>query len=520
MMMKKTLINICFIATTVAAVVGCKRDTDYVQSTPSPFISNFDLKKSFKETDLSLTGDILKGANSIKGVVVSDFTGGNSPSGLLVVQNSRMVGNGIDSVRGVAINIGADATKYAFGDSVHIKIEGATMKRMDGVLQIIGVPTSSITKVSSGKAVKIPVVNAGQLLASPKTYESTLITISNTVVEPEPGPSETFAGDKVINDGFGRASLHTEATAVFANEKLPPSANFTGVVYFKQQGSVSTPQLWIRKLDDAFELPLIKPSAVIITGYLPDPQGSDANYEYIQLLATKDIDFSQTPYSVVTTNNAGSTNPFPVNGWAIGGARSYKFNLTSGTVSKGQFFYVGGTTKLIWGANSTNISSAKWISSVDYTAVAGADFGAVTTNLLANSGNVAGMAVFSGTTVNASTVPLDVIMYGGSNANSGNVYSAGPPEVGYRITNTDYYTTINPSTRRVQNFFAAGTNTNRLGFQITQANPTGGSFIRLGGIYDATSGRWKTGRALFNVTMKLTSQLADIETGGATTLEN
>jgi len=518
--MKKILINICFIAIMVTAVIGCKRDSDYVGSTPSPFISNFDLKKSFKETELQLTGELLKGANSIKGVVVSDFSSGNSPSGLLVIQNSRTVGNGVDSIRGVAVNLGVDASKYAFGDSVHIKIEGAVMKRMDGVLQIVGVSSASVNKVASGKNVKIPVVNTAQLLAAPNAYESTIVTLSNTVVEPEPSANEMFVGDKIINDGFGRVALHTETSAAFANEKLPPSANFTGIVYFKPQSGMATPQIWMRKLDDAFELPLIKPSPVIITGYLPDPQSTDANYEYVQLLATRDINFSQTPYSLVTTNNAGSTNPFPVNGWAIGGARSYKINLTSGTVSKGQFFYVGGTTKVIWGVNSTNIASAKWIGSVDYSTVAGADFGTATTNLLANSGNVAGMAVFSGTTVNTTSVPLDVIMYGGSNANSGNVYSAGPPEVGYRITNTDYYTTINPTTRRTQNFFAAGTNTNRLGFQITQANPAGGSFIRLGGTYDATSGRWKTGRSLFNVTMRLNSQLVDIETGGATVLEN
>lgn len=525
--MKKTLIYTCFIATTIAAVVGCKRDTDYVQSTPSPFISNFDLKKSFKETDLTLTADLLKGANSIKGVVVSDYVSGNSPTGLLIVQNSRMVGNGIDSVRGVAVNIGAEAAKYALGDSVHIKIEGAVMKRVDGMLQIIGVPSSSVNKVASGKVIKVPVVNASQLLASPKTYESTLITLSNTVVEPEPGPSETFAGDKVVNDGFGRVTLHTEANAVFANEKLPPSANFTGIVYFKQQSGVAVPQLWIRRLDDAFELPLIKPSAVIITGYLPDPPGTDASataqYEYMQFMATKDIDFSQTPYSVVTTNNAGANTPagFPTNGWATGGLRTYKINLTSGTVRKGQFFYVGGTTKRIWGANSTLMTSANWIASLNYVSLAGAGFGDGTSNLLANSGNVAGIAVFEGTNVTALSVPLDVMMYGGSTPISGSVYSPGPPEIGYRITNTDYYTTINPSTRQMQNFYGGGSNVNRLGFQITQSNPTGGSFVRLGGVYDATSGRWKTGRALSNFTMALTTQVADLETGtGVTTLEN
>ena len=525
-MMKKTFKYIGLVVVTVSAMLSCKRDSDYVAGSVSPFISNFDLKKAFKETDLTLTAELMKGATSVKGVVVSDFSAGNSPVGLLVVQNSRLVGGAnIDSVRGMAINIGNDAAKFALGDSVHVKVEGGVLKRVNGILQITGVSSSAVNKVGANRPLKIPVVNVAQLMAAPGNYENTLLTVSNTVLEPEPTTGETFAGDKTFNDGFGRATLHTEANASFAANELPASANFTGVVYFKTENNVKKAQLWMRTADDAFELPLIKPSPVIITGYLPDPPGTDASasaqYEYIQLMATKDIDFSVTPFSVVTTNNAGSTNPFPVNSWATGAARTYKINLTSGTVTKGQFFYVGGTTKLIWGAGSTNISSAKWIASVNYASNPGADFGAATANLLANSGNIAGIAVFEGTTVTATTVPLDVMMYGGSTANSGNVYSPGPPAVGYRITNTDYYTTINPSSRQAQPFFANGTNTNRLGFQATQANPTGGSFVRLGGIYDANSGRWRTGRSLNNVTMSVGATISTLETGtGITVLEN
>ncbi|HMI05348.1 MAG TPA: DUF5689 domain-containing protein [Pedobacter sp.] len=523
--MKKTLKYICLAAVAVSTVLSCKKDSDYVSGTISPFISNFDLKKSYKEADLTLTADVMKGATSIKGVVISDFTSGNTPVGLLVLQNSRIVGNGIDSIRGMALNIGADASKYMVGDSVHIKVEGGVLKRVDGVLQITGVAGSAINKVASGKTIKIPVVNLGKLLTAPGNYENTLLTISNTVVEPEPAQGETFAGDKTINDGFGKAILHTEASAAFAGDQLPPSANFTGVVYFRYQNNQAQPYLWMRTADDAFELPLIKPSPVIITGYLPDPPGTDASAtaqnEYIQFMATKDIDFSATPFSVVTTNNAGSANLAPANGWAIGGVRTYKINLTSGTVRKGEFFYVGGSNKLIWGSNSTSMVAAKWIASVNYTSNAGADFGTGTANLLANSGNIAGIAVFEGTGVTANSIPMDVMMYGGSNANSGNVYAAGPPEVGYRITNTDYYSTINPSSRSSQLFYGAGSNTNRLGFQITQANPTGGSFVRLGGVYDAKSGRWRIGRTLSNVTMSLTMPVSELETGtNITLLEN
>ena len=45
-----------------------------------------------------------------------------------------------------------------------------------------------------------------------------------------------------------------------------------------------------------------------------------------------DINFSEVPFSVVTSTNAGSV--LHTAGWASGGARSYKFNITSGSVKK------------------------------------------------------------------------------------------------------------------------------------------------------------------------------------------
>ncbi|CAH0150680.1 hypothetical protein SRABI27_03323 [Pedobacter sp. Bi27] len=529
--MKNTLKYInAFAVIACILIVGCDKQKDeFVLGTISPFISNFDLKKSYKETDLVLNTTVMKGANSIKGVVISDFVAGNTPKNLLVVQNSRIVGNGIDSVRGIAINIGADAAKYTVGDSVHIKVEGGILKRVDGVLQIEGVNSTAVNKIASGKNIKVPIVNIANLIAQPLVYENTLVTVSNAVVEPEPVQGDTFSGDKTINDGFGKAKLHTEATANFSGNQLPSAANFTGVAYFKTQNNQPQLSLWVRNANDIFALPLVKPSPIIISGYLTNPGGSEAvtsgtqkgAYEYVQLLVTKDIDFSVTPYSLVTTNNAGSANPAPANGWATGGVRTYKINITSGTAKKGDFIYVGGYSKLIWGFGSTNISSANWVAAVDYANNDGANFGTKNTNLLANSGNVAGIALFEGTTVNASTMPVDVIMYGGGNPNSGNVYAAGPPELGYRITNTDYYTTINPSSRLQQNFFAAGSNTNRLGFQVEQTGTSGGGFIQLGGVYITSTGRWEKGRLLTNIVMSTTATISDLQTGaGVTVLKN
>lgn len=509
--MKKTLKYMLLLTTVVGIMAGCKRDDDYIKSTPSNFISNFDLKKLYKNADLTLKADMLGGATAIKGVVISDFRSGNSPAGLVIMQNARVVGNGVDSLRGMAFNIGADASKYIPGDSIHVTVDGATLKRVNGILQIVGLTDASITKIASGRALRTQAVNTARIAASPDFYESTLVTLSNALYEPEPAPGATYAGDKIINDGFGTATIHTEANASFANAEVLPTGNFTGIPFIDRSGATPKITVWMRSENDFFFVALPKFSSAIISGYNVDPNGGDGNFEYIQFLCTRDIDFSVTPYSVITTNNAGAT-VFPVNGWVTGGARTYKFNLTTGSVKKGEYFYVGGTGRRVTGSNSLPIPDEKWRASVNYTNTAGAnDVGNPTSNLLANSGNIAGIAIFEGTNVTSSTVPLDVIFYGGA---GGNFYSAGPPAIGYRITNTEYYSTINPLTRGAQLFMGAGTNTTRLPFPSPTTN-----FMRLGGVYGEIPGapqfgRWSTGRTATGVPLTTTTPYTVIETDG------
>jgi hypothetical protein len=491
--MKKIIFYIGALVVICCIWMGCKRESDYVGITVSPYISNFDLRKLFKGADLLLNEENLGGANFIKGVVVSNQASGNIPGGLLLVQNSRIAGNGIDSLRGIAFNVGTEAAKYVPGDSVHVRITGSTLKRVNGTLQISGVTAAGIEKKASGRSIILRAVNTGALTSRPGFYESTLITISKGKMSPVPALGDTYAGDKTINDGFGTAIIHTEATATFAKQEATPFADYTGVVV----GTATGIQLWPRSTNDIFALPEIIPSALIITGYLTDPTGSDANNEYIQFKATKDIDFALTPYSIVACNNAGILAA-PATGWALGGVRTYKFTIKTGTVKKGQFCYVGGN-KVIWGSGSTDISSAVWIASKQYSTLDGDDFGTATANLLANSGNVAGVAVFAGATVTGNSIPLDVIMYGGNGA----VYAAGPPEAGYRITNTDKYSTI--QNKKIVAFYGAGTNTNKFGF------PNTSNFTMLGGVYDASTGIWSTGRAAVNVDLTTTSPLSTIE---------
>ena len=253
---------------------------------------------------------------------------------------------------------------------------------------------------------------------------------------------------------------------------------------------------------------------IIITGVMPDPNGGDAAaspstakaYEYLQLKATQNIDFSVNNYAVVALYFGGSSLS-TVDGWAGGGALAYQFNLTSGTVSKGEFFYVGGDGKTINGSGSTDISSAKWIKSVDYGKVVSDGPNAQSrTGLFVNSNTANGIAVFNTTNVTGSTIPIDVVFWGNPNAGH---YQVGPPEAGFRICNNDLYSTANGE------FYNKGLNTAVVLSNLYAAQ----RFFKFGGDYNTVTNTWDTPRSGSFILLNSTSTLADIETGtGVTTL--
>lgn len=490
----------CFFA--MALLWSCKKDGNYPGGTPSSYISIFDVRDVYKGTDVTLTKENMFGANKMIAVVISDHSGKNLPQGLLIVQDARRLG----LLRGLAIPLGNETSNYAVGDSLEINLDGAVLKRVDGILQLTGITSSKITKLKSGSVVLPNIVKGNNVINNPGAYESTFISITKAGFDGSYPPGSTYAGDRIINDGFGNLTLHTEPGTSWANKPLPFLSNFNGIVLMGADGK---PQLRPRVESDITILSATAPkiAGLVITGYLFDPPGTDTAFEYIQLVATRNIDFSVTPFSIVTTNNAGASTPtgFPVNGWATGDLRTYKFNLTSGTVQKGEYLYVG-AHKNIWGLGSTDISSSKWFGK-RYNAIDGDGFGTKTSNLLANSGNAAGVAVFDKTTVDAASVPVDVVFYGGG----GSLYTAGPPERGYRITNTDYYDEKNPTTLADQPYFAQGSNTVKFAFAAAT------NFAQFEGTYNVTTGRWTKARLQKNVVLTATSNVSAIE--GAVTLE-
>nr|MBK9650371.1 PKD domain-containing protein [Bacteroidota bacterium] len=77
---------------------------------------------------------------------------------------------------------------------------------------------------------------------------------------------------------------------------------------------------------------------LLIAKIFANPAGTDSTFEFIQLVATKNIDFSVTPYTVFFSNNGVAT----VNGWKAGAAITYAFEINTGTALAGGIYYVGG----------------------------------------------------------------------------------------------------------------------------------------------------------------------------------
>lgn len=500
---------------------GCKK-SNYPGGVIGNYVPLYDLRNLYKGSDVTLTSENMFGSSSITGVVISDHSGKNLPEGLLIIQDKRRLG----LIRGISIPIGADAAKYVPGDSVGIRVEGAVLKRVNGILQVTGVPASAITKIASNVPIPPNRVGSSFILAKPNDYESTLVAIVKAGFEPGAGSNDTYGGDKTINDGFDNFTLHTEPTATFANTGgLNFNGNYYGIIFntVTANGALK-PHQRMRTIKDAVALSSTPDiAAAIITGYMADAEGGDGNYEYMQFLATRDIDFEVTPFCVVVTNNAGASTPtgvFPTKGWATGSdalitpaglvARTYKFNLTSGKVSKGEFFYVGGSSKLINGSKSKSIASSKWIRSKDYTVATPANapagngdgFGLYTTGLFANSGNASGFAIFEGTTVDVNTAPIDVIFIG----SGGSLYNA--PSVGYKIANTDFYDKINPITLASQPYYRSGENTLCFNYQLPADQ---GFWNKLGGIYNPSLGKWIKARSQSDINLSTSSTIEDIE---------
>ncbi len=165
---------------------------------------------------------------------------------------------------------------------------------------------------------------------------------------------------------------------------------------------------------------------LLISEFFQNPGGTDSPFEYVELIATDNIDFTATPYTIIVSNNGTATT----NGWTEGGAITYAFEISTGTVNVGDVVYVGGSMMEPTGTILRSIDTG--VDDGD-----GAIGSANTGGVFGNGGsNGDGIAVFNVpvAAVTASTVPTDAIFYG-----SGAGGAVVSPTEGYELPINDHY---------------------------------------------------------------------------------
>ncbi len=239
--MKKTLI-IFLVLASMMSFNSCKKE-EKITGKPSPLISLADIKEMFAETPLVLKSENMMGANSICGIVISDPVNGNAPAGLVIMQSYRR-----KQLRGIALNLGNEASQYVAGDSIVVTVNGATLERKDGILQITNLPAGAVAKISSNHEQKINTVATTftTITNNMAIYESTLVSLKSAVVE-NMSVGQTFAGDWPLSDWANTILMHTEATASFAAEPVPGLGDYTGMALFNASNN---PTFWLRSNAD------------------------------------------------------------------------------------------------------------------------------------------------------------------------------------------------------------------------------------------------------------------------------
>jgi hypothetical protein len=525
-MKMKYLVNLLLIISVGVAINSCTKTYKYYPGgEPNDIGAILDVRPLYKDHDIVLSKDNLYGASKLAAVVISDHTEKNIPAGLLVVQDSRRLG----LVRGISIELGDAAAKYHTGDSILIDITGGLLTRKNGILLIAGLTESNITVKGKG-VVAINAITVAQLKAKPENYESTLCLFNKSSLNPAPQPGETISGIKKINDGFGDLEMYTDPAVSYA-QKVPYALGaYVGIPFGTPEGGI---QFRTRNGDDLVNMGS-SAQDLLITGIQSDPKGGDGGHEYVQMLATKDIDFTVTPYSIVFCGNAGtasSATPLDA-GWATGGQRTIKWDITTGSVQKGQFFYFifqgrkingsAGTHSFPTGPNfiqKTFTTSGTNPNKGDGGLVRASAFS--TSGPWANSGNTCGVAIFKGITVTETTVPEDVLFI--ATGGTTTVYDpAKTPILGYRICNNDWYSMYSVSIDPVSLkpvvvpylHYRSNGNAASMPYPVNDKYPTApadaGLFSMMGGIYNITLGRWTTARK--QTVVELVQSTATIDT--------
>lgn len=213
-------------------------------------------------------------------------------------------------------------------------------------------------------------------------------------------------------------------------------------------------------------------AGLIISEFMPDPTEMDFAREYVELRATRDINFVTDPYSVVFCNNGTAST----SGWVAGGGITYGFNIISGTVAAGDVIYVGGSDMAPGGTMNR-------LRTIDVASYDGDDgLGVANASGLGALGNGGdhsdGIAVFDRriSSLDKSVSPIDAIFFGTA---IGKAHKSATD--GYELPVNDFY---NGGKILPTSFFVD-----------TSATSIVGKAIVLDGLYNTITGEWERARS-------------------------
>lgn len=286
---------------TVLLLASCvKKDIFPASGTPNQFISILDVRKVYKGADAILTKENMLGADKITGIVISDASAGNIPSGVFVVQQTSRT-----LIRGIEVSIG-QTVPFVIGDSVTVDVEGATITRTVGALQIKVTSPSKVTKVSSGRAVEPTLLDLKTLNAKFADYEGTLVKIAHV----DAAVGATLNGDISVSEADGgTGTLHTEPTANFNNRAAALNASYTAVARYNSSApEPNQKQLWIVNAQN-----IEAESGRIYEGFPEKFDSGDAAL-FADGYATKTGTFSSGNYTLANIFLGNTANDLPTSG--------------------------------------------------------------------------------------------------------------------------------------------------------------------------------------------------------------
>ena len=234
----------------ICVLCACKSDPDWAAGTLNPTVAINDIRSLYKDGNLRLTAELLAGAVQTCGIVSSNYTEGNIPEGVVVVQNTRR-----SKTSGIAVYVGELASTFQQGDSLLLRIEDKILTRENGVLTIRALDEEDITVLSRGHRLNPIPVKVSALLSDPGQYESVLIKITNCVPVETPGGGATYEGGLAVDDGTGMVTIGVREGTALASKTVPADpVTYIGLLSSEvDDAGVIQLSVWPRSVRDIIE---------------------------------------------------------------------------------------------------------------------------------------------------------------------------------------------------------------------------------------------------------------------------